>query len=132
MRISTAGVVRRNDTFLIALRKPGTSIGESWEFIGGKARAEESPAQALRREFGEELGVEVEIGLLLYQGEFANKKLNYHLMAFAVELLTEDFVLSEHQELRWATLDELNGLPMASSDRQILSFLTNTPTINLK
>ena len=126
MRISTAGIARRGDSFLIALRNPGSSIGESWEFIGGKAEEGEDPDSALVREFREELGVPVTAGELLYEGSFANKGADYHLMAFEVELESTLFRLKEHQELRWAVIEELEELPMASSDRQIVLFLKSS------
>jgi 8-oxo-dGTP diphosphatase len=126
MRISTAGIARRGDSFLIALRNPGSSIGESWEFPGGKAEEGEAPDAALVREFREELGVPVSTGALLYEGNFSNKGDEYRLMAFEVELESTMFRLKEHQELRWAVIDELEELPMASSDRQIVLFLKST------
>ena len=126
MRISTAGIARRGGSFLIALRNPGSSIGESWEFPGGKAEEGEAPDVALVREFREELGVPVRTGELLYEGSFSNKGAEYRLMAFEVELESTMFRLKEHQELRWAVIEELEELPMASSDRQIVLFLKST------
>ena len=126
MRISTAGIARRGDSFLVALRNPGSSIGECWEFIGGKAEEGETPDAALVREFREELGVPVTAGELLYEGSFSNREADYRLMAFEVELESTMFRLKEHQELRWAVIEELEELPMASSDRQIVLFLKSS------
>ncbi|WP_319561837.1 NUDIX domain-containing protein [Marispirochaeta sp.] len=123
MRISTAGVVLRGDKVLVALRKPGTSIGESWEFPGGKAKRGETPSDALKREFCEELGVAVQVGPLLYEGSFSNRGNEYRLQAYTIELDTEEFLLKEHQRVRWLSLKELTALPMADSDRQILNHL---------
>jgi hypothetical protein len=47
-------------------------------------------------------------------------------MAFEVELESTMFRLKEHQELRWAVIEELEELPMASSDRQIVLFLKSS------
>ena len=123
MRISTAGIARRGDTFLVALRNPGTSIGESWEFPGGKAERGEDPPQALIREFREELGAEAAVGELIYEGRFFNRDREYRLLAFEVTLSNTEFELREHQAVRWMMAAELAGVPMASSDRQIVDYL---------
>lgn len=77
----------------------------------------------MRREFLEELGVTAQIGDLLYRGEFSNRGKRYRLMAYAAELLGEEFTLAEHQRLDWFTLEEAEKLSMAGSDRQILEAL---------
>ena len=93
MRISTAGVVLRGEKVLVALRKPGTSIGESWEFPGGKVKRGERPVEALQREFREELGIGVEVGTLIFEGRFSNRGQDYLLHAYNVELESEEFRL---------------------------------------
>jgi len=123
MRISTAGVVLRGDKVLVALRKPGTSIGESWEFPGGKVKRGEHPVEALQREFREELGIGVQVGRLIYEGSFSNRGQGYRLHAYSVKLDSEDFLLKEHQRVEWLNIRDLESLPMAESDRQILAFL---------
>lgn len=59
--IVTAGVIRRDDTVLIARRESGPLAGR-WEFPGGKLEPGESPEACLARELREELGIEVEVG----------------------------------------------------------------------
>ncbi|MBN2050846.1 MAG: (deoxy)nucleoside triphosphate pyrophosphohydrolase [Spirochaetales bacterium] len=123
MPISTAGVVERNGTYLLAQRKPGTSIGESWEFPGGKVEPGETPEEALEREYLEEFQVSVKVGRRLCMGTFSNRGTEYTLMAYAVELIDDDFVLTEHQRIRWFRLGDLSSRPLARSDRIILDYL---------
>ncbi len=80
----------------------------------------------MKREFLEELGVPVEVGELVHQGEFTNRGRRYRLMAFEVLLLSHDFCLGEHQRLNWFSLEEAQSLSMAGSDRQILAALLQT------
>lgn len=55
-----AGVIYRKDgSFLLGQRAPGTFYPGYWEFPGGKVEAGETPAQALCRELDEELGLRV-------------------------------------------------------------------------
>lgn len=123
IRISTSGVARRGEKYLLALRRPGTSIGESWEFPGGKVKEGESPEDALKREFREELQINVLIGNLLCTGNFENRNNEYEIRAFDVRILGDGFTLSEHQNTGWFSLHEMQRLPMADSDKKIVNCL---------
>ncbi|MDZ7795150.1 MAG: (deoxy)nucleoside triphosphate pyrophosphohydrolase [Spirochaetia bacterium] len=122
-RVSTAGIARRRDKFLVALRKPGTSIGESWEFPGGKKEDSETPQQALKREFFEEFSIDILVGEKLCSDQFVNRDQVYELSAYSVRLISDAFVLKEHQEIRWVSLDDLMHMPMADSDKKIVRCL---------
>ncbi|MFW6368813.1 MAG: (deoxy)nucleoside triphosphate pyrophosphohydrolase, partial [Spirochaetota bacterium] len=127
--MSVAGVVWRNGTGLMAHR-PASSQSElanKWEFVGGKVANNEGPAVALRREFMEELGVSIHVGPLFYRGSFQHKDTHFTLQAFLVHLQSEEFTLTEHDEVRWLTVDEMVGLDMASSDYGIVEYLMYHP-----
>ena len=123
MLISTAGVAVKGNKFLLALRNPGTSIGESWEFPGGKAEDGESPTEALIREFKEELGIEIKVGKRICSGNFENSGKKYEIYAFLIDLKSESFTLSEHSSTEWFTFIEMAALKMAGSDSQIVRSL---------
>jgi 8-oxo-dGTP diphosphatase len=120
MRISTAGIAERNGRYLVALRRPGTSIGEKWEFPGGKVDEGEEPEEALKREFREEFDVDITVGRYLCSGTFCNKDTEYRLQGYYVRIISDSFFLREHQRVRWCSIAELRNLPMADSDRIIL------------
>lgn len=123
--ISTAGIACRAGKYFVARRKPGTSIGERWEFPGGKAEEGESPEEALKREYLEEFSVAVTVGRLITTGVFINKGREYKLLAYSVDFQgVPDPV--EHQEVRWATLQELRGLDFPESDSIIVDALTGS------
>ena len=123
MRISVAGVAEKEGKFLIALRKPGTSIGECWEFPGGKTEQNESPGEAIIREYREELDVGVEVIEKLCEGEFRNGLKHYRLMAYSIRLESENFKKSEHQQVKWADISELKSLDFPDSDQIIIDYL---------
>ncbi len=127
IRISTAGVAQKGEYFFVAKRKPGTSIGESWEFPGGKNRKNETPDETLRREFLEEFQAKITVFDTFYIGEFINKDKKYQLMVYRITIDTpeEEMIFEEHQEIAWKTIDELELSAMAGSDRQIVSSLKN-------
>ncbi len=125
MIISTAGIAIKDNKFLLALRMPGTSIGESWEFPGGKAEDGETPEEALIREFQEELNIKIKVGERICSGNFKNKDKEFEIYGFIIQLVTEKLTLSEHSQVGWFSLDEMASLKMAGSDKQIVQKLKN-------
>ncbi|MGH9470099.1 MAG: (deoxy)nucleoside triphosphate pyrophosphohydrolase [Terriglobia bacterium] len=57
-----AGILMRDGLVLICQRHRSDPYGLQWEFPGGKAEPGEDLKDSLRREFGEELAIEAEIG----------------------------------------------------------------------
>jgi len=121
--LSLCGVIQESGRYLVAKRNPGGSQGGKWEFPGGKLEPGESSEQALVREFAEELSVGIRVGRLLFEGSFTNGEKSYRLEAWETTLLTRDFCLTEHQELRWGSWNELAALDFSDSDRQVFDSL---------
>jgi 8-oxo-dGTP diphosphatase len=117
---SVAGIAWRDGRLLLARRTPGGVNSRRWEFPGGKAEPGEDPAQSLAREFAEELGVDVSVGELLAVGSFRHRNTDFRLEAYRITLSSTSFVLYEHEEVGWFTLDEARELELVPSDRDIL------------
>jgi 8-oxo-dGTP diphosphatase len=107
----------------IARRKPGGDLGGKWEFPGGKVEERESDAEALIREYLEELGVIVAVGPCAGTVSFEHQGKHFSLSAYRVFFDSEDFKLPEHSEWRWAALEEIETLDFAESDLKLLPFL---------
>lgn len=122
-RLSLCGIVQEAGRLLVARRNQGGSQGGKWEFPGGKQEGSETEAEALVREFAEELSVRVEVGLRLFVGAFTNGGKAYRLEAWETRLLERDFQLTEHQELRWVEPSEVFQLDLSDSDRQVAEAL---------
>lgn len=127
--MSVAGVVHRDGKYLMARRSRHMSsdLAGKWEFVGGKVANDEGPATALRREFAEELGVEIYVGPLFYRGSFQHRDTHFTLQVYLVTLQSEQFTLTEHEEVRWLTVPEMASLEMASSDYGVFEYLTYHP-----
>lgn len=124
MRESIAGIAYRDGRFLIGQRLATGEMGNRWEFPGGKVDPGETPEMALVREFREEMGVSVKPRELIATVEFSNKHGPVRLLAYKVEGLDKTPTeLTEHTELRWATLEEIAGLAFVDSDSLLLPFL---------
>ena len=61
-KLVVAGLVADAGRVLLTQRRADQAHPLEWEFPGGKLEPGESPVDALRRELGEEIGAEVEIG----------------------------------------------------------------------
>jgi len=83
----------------------------------------ETPQETLKREYLEEFSVEIIVGDFICSSTFDNRDAHYRLEAYEIQLISESFVLHEHQMVRWIRLKDLKHLPMAQSDRSILHHL---------
>jgi mutator protein MutT len=124
-RITTAGICFKENKVLIGKRIDKGSIACMWEFPGGKNRWGESVKDTLRREFKEELGVDVRVGSELAACDFINKDTHYFLKAHQVFLSVDidKLKLSVHTQLKWEYLTNLQNYSFANSDKTIIKQL---------
>ncbi len=124
-----AAVIRRGTSFLVCRRPARGAAPGRWEFPGGKVLPGESAGAALARELREELGIEVDVGPILFQHEHTDGtgpplRLHFH----AVAITGGELALRHHQELRFAPLAELAGLDLLAPDRAFVASLTADTT----
>jgi 8-oxo-dGTP diphosphatase len=129
---SVAGIAWDCGKFFIAQRLEGGDMGNKWEFPGGKVEGGESDREALKREYLEELGVEVLVGDFLGSAVFERRGIERQVRAYRVFFAASDFALTEHTRWRWAGLEEIEELDFVDSDRKLLPALKNKflPTKN--
>ncbi|MEZ0396002.1 MAG: A/G-specific adenine glycosylase [Anaerolineales bacterium] len=115
----TAAILWREGKVLLAQRPRSGLLGGLWEFPGGKVGEGESLADGLRREIGEELGVEIRVGeeLGVYRHAYTHFRITLH--AFVCELLDGEPQPLEAEALVWAPPAALEAYPMGKVDRQI-------------
>ena len=123
---SVAGIAYRQGMLFVARRIPGGPIGGLWEFPGGKVESGEDDQAALKREYLEEFGIPVRVGPCLASASFFHNGKNRRLTAYRVDFDRDDFILREHTEWRWVSLEEAAELELADSDRKLLSGLRET------
>lgn len=115
---SAAGIVYKDGKVFTALRIPGGEMGERWEFPGGKVEEGESFEETLVREYNEEFGVTVTVGRHIADASFQHGSKDVQLSAYEV-FFSEDvqeFVLSEHTEVKWVSLEDIKALRFVDSD----------------
>ncbi len=83
--------------------------GGYWEFPGGKIEEGESEQDALRREFQEELGAEVDEAEFLCQRIWTYPTREVELNFFMIKMNTlklDELQKNSHSELAWLTKEE--------------------------
>lgn len=118
-RMAAAAVIRRGQLVMIARRPPGGLLGGLWEFPGGKAEADESIDQTLRRELREELAIEVEVIDSLGSFHHTYTHFQVTVCAFECRLTGGPPQQLEHTALRWVRPEALSRYPMGKVDRAI-------------
>lgn len=122
----TAGVIRRDTLVLVCQRGPGSSHAGKWEFPGGKVEAGETLEQSLRRELEEELAIDAEIGLQLWNTEYTYaggrtlKLTFFDVPRYGGEVTNRIFA-----QIRWAPVEELASIDFLDADREFVARLAH-------
>jgi 8-oxo-dGTP diphosphatase len=125
--VVTAAVVERNGKILCARRRKGLIAEGLWEFPGGKLEAGENPRRGLERELKEELGVEARAGELFCTVPFTGPIKSFELVVFRTELRSDDFTLTDHDEIRWLAPEEMDESVFSKPDRPVVRRLAGRP-----
>ncbi len=122
MKHSVAGIVRVDGLFLVAHRLPTGVMGCRWEFPGGKVEDGESFQETLIREYQEEFGISVDVGEFIGETFFEHNGKRVMLHAYEVIFPEDDYqwVLTEHTEVKWVPLEEIETLLFVDSDLLLL------------
>jgi 8-oxo-dGTP diphosphatase len=113
----TCGLIERDGKVLCTRRSATMSLPLKWEFPGGKIHEGESPADCLRRELREELGIETEVGRALQPVTHAYPNLSVTLFPFLCRIAPDVSVtLHEHDRAVWLEPGELPSLDWAEAD----------------
>ena len=112
----TAAILIENGRVLIARRRPGASQAGMWEFPGGKVRPGESPAQCLKREIQEELGIEIAVGEFFGESVYAYEDQTIRLLAYRVRAEGGEMSRNDHAELAWVAIADLGRYRFCPAD----------------
>ncbi len=124
MKKVSAAVIAKEGMILIAKRsresrhEPG-----KWELPGGKVERHETPEQSLKRELYEEFGIEVEVGRFICSSTYTYPHGRIELVAYRVSHLSGEFVLNDHEEIRWVAPAEMGEYDFAPADIPIVQRL---------
>jgi len=111
-----AAVVLRDGLIMAARRGSGVRMAGKWEFPGGKVEPGEDDQTALARELMEELAIVVSVGECMGENVHTEERGPFCLVAYRVEILSGEPVLTDHDEVRWLRPQELSTLDWAPAD----------------
>jgi A/G-specific adenine glycosylase len=120
------GVVWRDDHILIAKRPAKGLLGGLWEFPGGKPETGESLEEAVVREIGEELAVEVEPGEKIAAVNHAYSHFEITLHAYHCRYRTGTPRPIGCQEFAWVKPEQLDRYAFPAANRRVLERLRTT------
>ena len=118
-----AALIWDGDKFMICQRPAHKARGLLWEFVGGKVEPGETKEQALIRECQEELAVTLEVGDVFMDVVHEYPHLTVHLTLFYARIAEGVPQKLEHNDIRWITVDEIDGYAFCPADEDIFEKL---------
>ena len=118
-----AALIWEGDRFLACQRPAHKARGLLWEFVGGKVEPGERLEDALIRECREELDITVEPKDVFMEVIHEYPDLTVRLTLFNAVIAQGVPRALEHNDIRWITTAEIDGLDFCPADEEILERL---------
>ena len=112
----TAAIIQHNGKILIARRPEGDPLAGKWEFPGGKFEQGETPAECLRREIKEELGISILVGDFFADSIYTYPAKTVHLQAYFATWISGEIEIHSHDAIAWAVPADLQQFDFAPAD----------------
>ena len=120
----TAGVIAHRGTVLVCQRAAGGHHAGKWEFPGGKVEPGEDLQDGMRRELEEELGIDAEIGAVLWRTEHQYpERTPFVLTFFTIPRYRGTITNRCFADLCWVPTAELGTLDFLEGDREFIAQL---------
>ena len=120
---AVTGVLRRAGRVFGQKRPPSGVWGNLWEFPGGRVEPDESPEQAVVREFMEETAFTVRVAATygIIRHGYTTYRLTLHCFGLELADAAQSALpqLTAATESRWARPEELDGLAMPAAHRKL-------------
>ena len=118
-----AGVIYKDNKFLIAQRNLKKSQGGLWEFPGGKVEKNESYEQALIREIKEEFNADIEVDKYIGENLYHYPEKDIKLFFYKARLVSSKIELLEHENYEWISKNEKDKYKFAGADEKVFDLI---------
>ncbi len=116
----TAGILRDGDRILICQRHHSDRYGLQWEFPGGKVNDSEDLQAALRRELGEELAIDCDIGEEVYRLRHRYPDRFVEVVFFVVRSFRGTLANRVFESVEWVPRRALPSYNFLKADRELV------------
>lgn len=123
IKVVAAIIENEQDEILCALRSPNMSLGNLWEFPGGKVEEDESLFHAIEREIKEELNCTVKATETFDENTHEYEKVIVSLIGIKCKLVEGEPIAREHSKLIYLKKENLKSLVWAPADIPIVENL---------
>lgn len=111
-----AGILRDRNKVLIAQRGKGKHQEYKWEFPGGKLEENESDEDALKREFQEELDIDIKVDNFLCEVIYNYPQMEVKIRSYFISTNNKDIKNLEHESMQWVSIEELKKYDLVAAD----------------
>lgn len=118
-----AGVIYKNNKFLIAQRNLKKAQGGLWKFPGEKVEKGETYENALAREIKEEFNANIEVNEYIGENIHHYPEKDIKLLFYKAKLISEKIELLEHEDYKWITKEEKDNFEFAGADRVVFDLI---------
>lgn len=118
-----AGFIYENNKILICQRPAGKARALLWEFAGGKVEPGETHAEALKREYWEELAVEIDVGGLFYEHSHEYDDAIVNLFIYHAKIVHGTIQKLEHNAIKWISAKEIDQYEFCPADKEVLEII---------
>jgi 8-oxo-dGTP diphosphatase len=118
-----AGIITQEGKVLLARRAKHKSLAGKWEFPGGKIEDGETPEAALSRELQEEFNIQTRVNDHLITVEHSYDHFDIRLISFHAELISGEFILTDHDQVEWVSVADVQSYNLAPADIPIAKHL---------
>jgi 8-oxo-dGTP diphosphatase len=132
MKEVAVGILRKGFKVLICQRRATAAYPLKWEFPGGKIEQGETPAEALRRELDEELGIDVTVEREFQRQEWeyrdsssSNRDGKFRVFYFLVEKYSGEPTNRAFEQIMWAQPVDLPMMDILEGNRKVIDLLVD-------
>lgn len=118
-----AGIIYKDDKFLIAQRNLKKAQGGLWEFPGGKVEENETHQEAIKREIKEEFNADIQVDKYVGENIHHYPEKDIKLVLYKATLLSDKIELLEHEDYRWITKEDKEKFEFAGADKKVFDFI---------
>lgn len=112
----TSAIIIKDNKILITQKGSKGRFAHKWEFPGGKIDAGETPEECILREIFEELRIGIQVDGFFCECVHTYPEGQNIVLAYCCSWQSGDITLTEHNDYKWVTVEELNQYDFTPAD----------------